>query len=600
MPIAAAVAGGRGPAFAAAVQANSGLAVDAGPDQVVTWPAAAFLDSTVTSDTLVTVRWSVVSGPGSVEFADVTAEDTEAHFAAPGTYVLRLNASDGVAATGDNVTIVVAEGRAPLNISAGPDQTVPISAAVTLSGELGGGPAGRTLGVSWRLVGGAGPVTVSDPTALQPIVRFAAAGIYVLRITASDGVTTASDDVTITVTAPNMPPRVSAGPDRSLTLPSSSTVLEGTASDDGDPAALTVAWRVVRGPGVVTFDDAAAPRTGVHVNVAGTYVIQLSATDGAATTSDEVVLAVAPPPATTGLLAAYGFEEGTGTSILDRSGHQRALRRDGATWAPEGRLGGAMSFDGVNDRLVGPRFTLPPTFTMMAWVVNSSVLLNQTLVTVGTGRAVKLVSNDVQFSTPVGDVSFGAGGDPGRWRHVAVTSDGASLRAFLDGVPLGTPRPIRLDAYAGTLQLGAWPLGASVDHLRGALDEVRIYGRPLSEVEIRRDMATRIGSGGRADDVEPPEVVIDSPTAGMPLAGVVTVLMSAADDVGVAGVTLEVDDVAVAPEVTAPPYWLTWDTRTVANGPHILRAVARDAAGNRATTAPLTVTVENPIRPPGP
>lgn len=599
---AAAVAGGPAPAVAG--QPGTPLAVEAGPNQVVTWPAAAFLDSTVTSDTLVTVQWTVVSGPGAVEFEDVTAEDTEAVFAAPGTYVLRLNASDGVVATGDDVTIVVVEARAPLTVSAGPDRTVPITAAVTLGGTVAGDgqPAGLALSVSWTLLGGPGAVTVSDPTVLRPTVQFGAAGVYVLQITATDGAASASDDVTITVTAQNTPPRVSAGPRRTLTLPAASTVLEGTASDDGVPAAaaLTVAWGVVSGPGVVTFDNAAAARTGARFGVAGTYVLRLSASDGAATASDEVTIAVAPPPAGSGLLAAYGFDEGTGASIPDRSGHGHTLRREGATWAPDGRLGGAMAFDGVNDRLIGPSITLPPAFTMMAWVVNPTVLPYETLLTVGTGRAVKLVSNEVRFSLPVGDVSFGAAGATGVWHHVAVTSDGASLRAFLDGAPLGAPRPIRLDSYSGPLLVGAWPLGAAVDFLGGALDEVRVYARALSEAEIVRDMATRIGSGGPAADGEPPEVRIESPAPGTPLAGVVTVLMSADDDVGVAGVTLEVDDVAVGAEVTAPPYWLTWDTRTVANGTHRLRAVARDAAGNRATTAPVSVSVENPARPPGP
>jgi hypothetical protein len=54
-----------------------------------------------------------------------------------------------------------------------------------------------------------------------------------------------------------------------------------------------------------------------------------------------------------------------------------------------------------------------------------------------------------------------------------------------------------------------------------------------------------------------------------------------------------VDGVNVGPENTTAPYGVTWDTRAGANGSHTLTAVARDAAGNTATSAGITVTVAN-------
>ena len=83
-------------------------------------------------------------------------------------------------------------------------------------------------------------------------------GVYVLRLTADDSELTASDDVTITVSAPaNQAPVVDAGPDSSVTLPDT-IKLQGTVSDDGypnPPAAVTVLWKAISGPGVVTFND---------------------------------------------------------------------------------------------------------------------------------------------------------------------------------------------------------------------------------------------------------------------------------------------------------------------------------------------------------
>ncbi len=54
-----------------------------------------------------------------------------------------------------------------------------------------------------------------------------------------------------------------------------------------------------------------------------------------------------------------------------------------------------------------------------------------------------------------------------------------------------------------------------------------------------------------------------------------------------------------ASEDTSAPYSVTWDTTAATAGPHALTAVARDAAGNRTTSAAVSVTVDNSV-PAGP
>jgi len=92
-------------------------------------------------------------------------------------------------------------------------------------------------------------------------------------------------------------------------------------------------------------------------------------------------------------------------------------------------------------------------------------------------------------------------------------------------------------------------------------------------------------------DVTPPTVSMTAPAAGATVAGTVTVSASATDNVGVAGVQFKLDSVNLGAEVTAPPYVLSWNTGTASNGAHTLTAVARDAAGNTATAAAVSVTV---------
>src|SRR5207247_4605814 len=53
------------------------------------------------------------------------------------------------------------------------------------------------------------------------------------------------------------------------------------------------------------------------------------------------------------------------------------------------------------------------------------------------------------------------------------------------------------------------------------------------------------------------------------------------------------DGANLGAQVTRPPYTLSWNTATASNGLHTLTAVARDAAGNTATTAAVSVTVDN-------
>jgi hypothetical protein len=58
--------------------------------------------------------------------------------------------------------------------------------------------------------------------------------------------------------------------------------------------------------------------------------------------------------------------------------------------------------------------------------------------------------------------------------------------------------------------------------------------------------------------------------------------------------------VNVGAEHATAPYELAWPTTSAANGAHILTAVARDAAGNFATAAPVSVMVFNNTTGPTP
>ena len=98
-------------------------------------------------------------------------------------------------------------------------------------------------------------------------------------------------------------------------------------------------------------------------------------------------------------------------------------------------------------------------------------------------------------------------------------------------------------------------------------------------------------------DTTAPTVSVAAPVDGAAVFGTTTVTADATDNVGVAGVQLRIDGSDLGAELTTPPYSRAWNTTTVADGSHTVTAIARDAAGNKTTSSPVTVTVGNTSNP---
>ena len=101
-----------------------------------------------------------------------------------------------------------------------------------------------------------------------------------------------------------------------------------------------------------------------------------------------------------------------------------------------------------------------------------------------------------------------------------------------------------------------------------------------------------VRAGPQPSDTTKPTVSISSPVNAATVSSTLTVSATASDDVGVAGVQFKLDGSNLGAEDTSAPYAATWDTTKIANGPHTLAAVARDAAGNTAVST-ISVNVAN-------
>ncbi|MEZ5428820.1 MAG: peptidoglycan DD-metalloendopeptidase family protein [Pyrinomonadaceae bacterium] len=94
----------------------------------------------------------------------------------------------------------------PPTVNAGTDQTVTLPASAVLNGTasddgLPNPPA--TLTTAWSKVSGPGTVTFGNANSLNTTADFPMAGIYVLRLTASDGTLISTDDITVVANVTN-------------------------------------------------------------------------------------------------------------------------------------------------------------------------------------------------------------------------------------------------------------------------------------------------------------------------------------------------------------------------------------------------------------
>ena len=111
-----------------------------------------------------------MSGPGQATFSNAHVEDPVVTFSAPGSYTLRLTASDGQLESHDDVVIVLdAANEAPL-VDAGADQALvlPATVAALQGSATDDGRPNPTLAVSWSVVSvpAGGGVVFSSPNAL--------------------------------------------------------------------------------------------------------------------------------------------------------------------------------------------------------------------------------------------------------------------------------------------------------------------------------------------------------------------------------------------------------------------------------------------------
>jgi beta-glucanase (GH16 family) len=107
-----------------------------------------------------------------------------------------------------------------------------------------------------------------------------------------------------------------------------------------------------------------------------------------------------------------------------------------------------------------------------------------------------------------------------------------------------------------------------------------------------------VGARRVQSDRTQPATSITYPLAGQIVSGsAVSISATASDNVGVVGVQFFLDGSYLGSEDKNAPYALSWNSTKAGNGTHTIRARARDAAGNYATSSAVNFTVSNQTQP---
>jgi hypothetical protein len=286
------------------VQSKTGSAVvaNAGANQTITLPTNSVSlngsKSTVSNSTISSYAWTEASGPNTATLSAPTVDSTIANGLIQGTYTFSLKVKD---ANGDSssatvtVTINPAASSAPV-VSAGSSQTITLPVnSLTLTGTATD-LTGTIVSYSWTQSSGPNTSTMSTPTALSTGVSGLVAGTYVFQLNVTNN-SSLSGLATVTITvnpAASQAPVVSAGNSQTITLPTNTVTLTGTATD-ASGTITTYGWTQVSGPSTATFSAASAISSSASGLLAGTYIFSLKVTNNSNLSSSATVTVTVNP-----------------------------------------------------------------------------------------------------------------------------------------------------------------------------------------------------------------------------------------------------------------------------------------------------------------
>jgi hypothetical protein len=220
----------------------------------------------------------------------------------------------------------------------------------------------------------------------------------------------------------------------------------------------------------------------------------------------------------------WKFDENAGTTAADASGKGHpATLKGGAGWIG-GRNGYATWLDGTSGyaETTGPVLDTSRSFTVSAWVYFvGDATANRTVIGQDGNRlstfilqykssaqkwAAVVPTEDKDNPTNVVALTSTEAAAVGDWTHLTMAYDSTlhQLRLYVNGVLSAAQTGVTVLGSAGPLSIGRarWN-GGNVDYFPRGIDDVRVYGRALSDGEVRKvhdDAATGTTNVWKFDD----------------------------------------------------------------------------------------------------
>jgi len=205
------------------------------------------------------------------------------------------------------------------------------------------------------------------------------------------------------------------------------------------------------------------------------------------------------------------LDEGTGTTTWDEGTHTNAtLYSNGgpsdALWTSDGKFGSALSFDSAHRQYAETTLTdpQPVPFSVEAWVKGDPSLTGHVGIVNKYGSSslegFQLFSNNGDLSAwyythSTHAVAYSSSPiDDDLWHHCAAVYDESGVRLYYDGELVrsaGWSAGVGTSVETTPLRLGTYPnIDGSVSgdpnrYFDGSIDEVALYGRELTDEEIR-------------------------------------------------------------------------------------------------------------------
>jgi concanavalin A-like lectin/glucanase superfamily protein len=195
-------------------------------------------------------------------------------------------------------------------------------------------------------------------------------------------------------------------------------------------------------------------------------------------------------------VAAYSFDEASGTLIIDRTGngHDFDLSGSSGQLLPSGghTAGGLGKTDAAGmPEVASPSFIVDGSWSFMFWQQGNGdavwwVRLTNNTTEDGTGHGILLLGDlQIRIREPGNPIAATvAPTSDGLWHHYAATYDGANGRLYLDG------------ALVATTALATNPVGIDsieiAEYSNAVMDDLRFFNVELTQEQIEDYMNTPV------------------------------------------------------------------------------------------------------------